>query len=72
MALWRIDAHRGQDLVTVTLSGGAEAAPLECGRGELTRLSELQGWAVGQAEPWDRVQLDGKVYVRQARPPGRS
>jgi hypothetical protein len=65
MALWRIDSDAERDLVTLTYFEGPEAPPKECGRGGMALLSDVEGFAVDQAVPFDRVQMGGRVFVRQ-------
>lgn len=64
MALWLLQVDPEQDVVTLTYHEAGKP-PKDCGRGELVLLPDLEGWVVDQAEPWDRVQMGGAVFVRQ-------
>lgn len=64
VALWLLQVDAEQDLVTLTYHEPGEP-PKHCGRGGLALLSELEGWVIDQAAPWDQVAIRGAVFVRQ-------
>jgi len=68
VARWQIQVDVSQDLVTLTyfesvLPGGKP--PKNCGSGGLAVLADLEAWCADQASPWDQLQTERGVFVRQ-------
>jgi hypothetical protein len=65
MALWVLQTDAEQDLVTLTYFEKKGAPAQECGHGAIALLRDVEAWCMDQAAPWDRVQTDRGVFMRQ-------
>jgi hypothetical protein len=62
MATWLV-RHEGRDVV---LTFRDASGSTECGRGGAELLPEVLGWVIEQAQPYDRVQTEEAVFIRQS------
>lgn len=64
MATWSIE--QTDTKVELIYLRHAGAHPQDCGQGPIELLPELMGWAFEQAEVWDKVEVGGGTFFRQA------